>query len=155
VTFDTGGRGAQCYDVSRRVGAMTGVDDPRSLTKTSAGNFKPDYTPFLKVDRQRRTHRCRARFMGKDAEVDRVIEASILRSSGSRRFVVESDKISDFVLQARTGIFLTVMNESSRHRSRAYSPRSRSPASKDVRRNGDERRTTRLRRTEPGEKAAG
>jgi amidase len=112
LTFDTGGPMARnVYDVAVALGAMTGVDPADPLTKISAGKFQTDYTKFLKVGSLKGARIGVARdFMGKDAEVDRVIEASIAKLKELGAVIIDPIKYPDFVLQARTGIFLTVLN---------------------------------------------
>ncbi len=51
LSFDTGGPMARTVaDVALSLGFMTGVDPRDPLTRTSAGLFYTDYTPFLKKD---------------------------------------------------------------------------------------------------------
>src|ERR1700722_1298365 len=50
LTFDTGGPMARnVYDVAVALGIMTGVDPGDAATKKSEGQFKTDYTQYLKV----------------------------------------------------------------------------------------------------------
>ena len=75
---------AACYDVAMALGVMTGVDPADAATTTSAGKFETDYTKYLKVGSLKGARIGIARdFMGKDAEIDRVVESSIatLKSS--------------------------------------------------------------------------
>ncbi|WP_411887459.1 amidase family protein [Hydrocarboniphaga effusa] len=79
LSFDTGGPMARnVTDVAISLGAMTGVDAADAATKPSAGQFKTDYTPYLKTGSLKGARIGVARdFFGQDAEVDRVMEASI------------------------------------------------------------------------------
>ncbi|MCX6951049.1 MAG: amidase family protein, partial [Verrucomicrobia bacterium] len=112
LTFDTGGPMARSvYDVAVSLGVMTGVDPADPLTKTSEGKFKTDYTQYLKAGSLKGARIGIARdFMGKDAGTDAVVEAAIVRLKELGAVVVDPIKYPDFVLQARTSIFLTVLN---------------------------------------------
>ncbi|WP_414664153.1 amidase family protein [Horticoccus sp. 23ND18S-11] len=112
LTFDTGGPMARSvYDVAVSLGAMTGVDPADPLTQLSAGKFKTDYTPFLKRGSLKGARIGIARdFMGKDAGTDAVIEASIAKLKELGAIIVDPVKYPEFVLQARTSLFLTVLN---------------------------------------------
>lgn len=112
LTFDTGGPMARSVeDLAVALGIMTGVDPADPLTQTSEGKFQKDYTKFLKTGSLKGARIGVARdFMGKDPEVDRVTDEAIatLKSLGAE--VIDPVKYPDYMMQARTGIFLTVLN---------------------------------------------
>jgi len=112
LTFDTGGPMARnVYDVAVSLGIMTGVDPADPLTKTSEGKFKTDYTQFLKKGSLKGARIGIARdFMGKDAGTDADVEAAIVKLKELGAVVIDPIKYPEFVLQARTSIFLTVLN---------------------------------------------
>jgi amidase len=87
LTFDTGGPMARNVgDVAVALGVMTGVDPADEATKKSEGRFERDYTKYLNADALKGARVGIARdFMGQDAEVDWVIEASLqaLRAAGA------------------------------------------------------------------------
>jgi amidase len=87
LSFDTVGPMARSvYDVAAALGMMTGVDAADPATAKSKGRFETDYTRFLKADALKGARLGIARdFLGADAEVDWVIEASldIMRRSGA------------------------------------------------------------------------
>ena len=87
LTFDTGGPMARnVYDVAAALGVMTGVDPADAATSKSAGKFTTDYTKGLKADALKGARIGIARdFMGADADVDWVVEASIsaMRKAGA------------------------------------------------------------------------
>ncbi len=87
LSFDTGGPMARnVADVAVALGVMTGVDPADAATKTSDGRFERDYTKYLNGDALKGARIGIARdFMGQDAEVDWVIEASLqaLRAGGA------------------------------------------------------------------------
>jgi amidase len=122
LTFDTGGPMARSvYDVAVALGAMTGVDPADPLTKLSAGKFKTDYTPYLKTGSLKGARIGVARdFMGKDAETDRIIEGSIAQLKSLGAVIVDPVSYPQFVLQARTSIFLTVLNSEFKSQIAAY-----------------------------------
>ncbi len=122
LTFDTGGPMARSvYDVAAALGAMTGVDPADPLTKTSAGKFETDYTKFLKVGSLKGARIGIARdFMGKDAGTDAVVEAAIVKLKELGAVVVDPIKYPEFVLQARTNIFTTVLNAEFKAQIAAY-----------------------------------
>ncbi len=112
LTFDTGGPMARTvYDVAVSLGVMTGVDPADPLTQTSAGKFHSDYTQFLKVGSLKGARIGIARdFMGKDAGTDAVVEAAIAQLKALGATVVDPISYPTYVLQARTSIFLTILN---------------------------------------------
>ena len=106
LSFDTGGpMGRSVQDVAIALGLMTGVDPEDSATATSVGKFETDYTKYLKVGSLKGARIGIARdFMGKDAEVDRVVESSIatLKSLGA---TVVDVKYPDYLIQAKQPIY--------------------------------------------------
>jgi amidase len=87
LSFDTGGPMARnVADVAVALGVMTGVDPADAATKKSEGRFESDYTKHLNAGALRGARIGIARdFMGQDAEVDWVVEASIsaMKSAGA------------------------------------------------------------------------
>lgn len=87
LSFDTGGPMARhVADIAVALGLMTGVDPADAATAKSAGRFAADYTTFLKADALKGARIGIARdFLGQDAEVDWVVEASLaaMRAAGA------------------------------------------------------------------------
>ncbi len=87
LTFDTGGPMARnVYDVAIALGVMTGIDPGDAATKKSEGRLSTDYTKDLKADALKGARIGIARdFLGADADVDWVIEASLdaMRNAGA------------------------------------------------------------------------
>lgn len=87
LSFDTVGPMARSvYDVAAALGVMTGVDAADAATAKSKGRFDTDYTKFLQADALKGARLGIARdFVGADAEVDWVVEASldIMRRRGA------------------------------------------------------------------------
>jgi amidase len=106
LSFDTGGpMGRSVQDIAVALGLMTGVDPEDAATTTSVGKFETDYTKYLKVGSLKGARIGIARdFMGKDAEVDRVVESSIatLKTLGA---TVVDVKYPDYLIQAKQPIY--------------------------------------------------
>jgi amidase len=87
LTFDTAGPMARSvYDVAAVLGVMTGVDSADAATRKSEGRFETDYTKHLKADALKGARIGVARdFVGQDADVDWVFEASLeaMRRAGA------------------------------------------------------------------------
>jgi amidase len=79
LSFDTGGPMARSVtDVAIVLGVMTGVDPADPATAKSQGRFERDYSKYLKADALKGARIGIARdFLGADADVDWVIEASL------------------------------------------------------------------------------
>lgn len=107
LSFDTGGpMGRSVHDVAVALGLMTGVDPEDPATSTSAGKFETDYTKYLKVGALKGARIGIARdFMGKDPEVDRVVEASIATLKKLGAVVVDPIKYPDYLIQAKQPIY--------------------------------------------------
>ena len=107
LSFDTGGPMARnVYDVAVALGVMTGVDSHDPASVASAGKFQKDYTKFLKLGSLKGARIGVARdFMGKDAEVDRIMEASIATLKERGAIIVDPVKYPDYLLQAKQPIY--------------------------------------------------
>lgn len=110
LTFDTGGPMARSvYDVAAALGPMTGVDPADDATKPSAGKFKTDYTQFLKTGALKGARIGVARdFMGQDAEVDKVMEASFATLKKLGATVIDVS-YPQYVLQSRQSLSTMIM----------------------------------------------
>ncbi len=109
LSFDTGGPMARnVADVAVALGIMTGVDAADAATKKSDGKFDTDYTKYLKADALKGARIGIARdFMGQDAEVDWVIEASLAAMRAAGATVVDV-RFPKWVLDAK-GEFYTAV----------------------------------------------
>ena len=107
LSFDTGGPMARTvYDVAAALGAMTGVDSGDAATKPSDGNFKKDYTQYLKAGSLKGARIGIARdFMGKDAGTDAVVEQSIATLKKLGATVVDPIKYPDYLIMAKQPIY--------------------------------------------------
>ena len=107
LSFDTGGpMGRSVQDVALALGIMTGVDPADPATATSAGKFETDYTKYLKVGSLKGARIGIARdFMGKDPEVDRIVESSIATLQKLGAVVVDPIKYPDYLIQAKQPIY--------------------------------------------------
>ena len=87
LSFDMAGPMARhVYDVAVMLGAMTGVDPADAATLKSEGRFEIDYTQFLDEGALRGARIGIGRdFLGSDAEVDWIVEASlqVMRDAGA------------------------------------------------------------------------
>src|SRR5262249_59991768 len=96
LSFDTGGPMARnVYDVAVALGIMTGVDPADPATQKSEGTFQTDYTRELRSDALKGARIGVARdFLGADADVDWVVEASLgaMRTAGGTVVEVRSPK---------------------------------------------------------------
>jgi amidase len=111
LTFDTGGPMARnVYDIAVALGIMTGVDPGDAATKKSEGKFKADYTQYLKVGSLKGARIGIARsFMGKDPEVDRIVEAAIVTLKKQGAIVVDPVIYPDYLLQSKQGLLNLIM----------------------------------------------
>jgi amidase len=109
LSFDTGGPMARSvYDVAVALGVMTGVDAADPATKKSEGRIEADYTKYLKADALKGARIGIARdFLGADADVDWVVDASLdaMRQAGATVVDVRYPK---WLLDAK-GDFYTAM----------------------------------------------
>jgi amidase len=109
LSLDTVGPMARSvYDVAAALGVMTGVDAADHATAKSKGRFETDYVRFLKADALKSARIGIARdFLGADAEVDWVIDASldIMRRSGA---TVVDVKFPRWLLEAKGEFYNTV-----------------------------------------------
>jgi amidase len=107
LSFDTGGPMARSvYDVAVSLGVMTGVDSADPASSATAGKFEKDYTKYLKLGALHGARIGIARdFMGKDPEVDQVVEASIatLRKLGAE--VIDPITYPQYLIQAKQPIY--------------------------------------------------
>jgi amidase len=109
LSFDTAGPMARSvYDVAAALGVMTGVDTTDPATTKSRGRFESDYTKFLKADALKGARLGIARdFLGADAEVDWVVEASldIMRRGGA---TIVDVKLPRWFLDAKGEFYNTI-----------------------------------------------
>ena len=87
LSFDTGGPMARhVSDIAVVLGLLTGIDPADAATKKSDGRFDSDYTKYLDINALKGARIGIARdFLGQDAEVDWVVEASLtaMRAAGA------------------------------------------------------------------------
>jgi amidase len=112
LTFDTGGPMARnVYDVAVALGIMTGVDPGDAATKKSEGQFKTDYTQYLKAGSLKGARIGIARsFMGKDPEVDRIVAAAIVTLKKQGAIVIDPVIYPDYLLQSKQGLLNLIMS---------------------------------------------
>lgn len=91
LSFDTGGPMARSVaDIAVALGVMTGVDPADPATKKSEGRFERDYTKYLNANALKGARIGVARdFLGQDAEVDWVVEASIAAMKAAGATIVD------------------------------------------------------------------
>ncbi len=101
LSFDTAGPMARhVYDVAAALGVMTGVDPADDATAAGAGRFETDYTRYLDPDALQGARIGIARdFLGQDAEVDWIVEASldVMRDAGA---TIVDVRLPDWLLDA-------------------------------------------------------
>jgi amidase len=112
LSFDTGGPMTRnVYDLAVTLGIMTGVDPADPLSPPSKGKFETDYTKFLKTGSLKGARIGIARdFMGKDPETDRVTEEAIATLKKLGATVIDPLPYPEYLLQARTSMFLMMLN---------------------------------------------
>jgi amidase len=112
LTFDTGGPMARnVSDLATVLGTMTGVDGADPLTKTSEGKFDTDYTKYLKTGSLKGARIGIARdFMGRSAETDRIVEASIATLKAQGAVIVDPVRYPQYLLDVRQSLLNTIMN---------------------------------------------
>lgn len=112
LSFDTcGPMGRSVYDVAVALNTLAGVDPTDPSTLAGAGHHVDDYTQFLKVGSLKGVRIGIARdFTGRDAEVDRIVDESIVKLKELGAIIVENVRFPEYVLQARQAIFNTVRN---------------------------------------------
>jgi len=112
LSLDTGGPMARnVSDVAVMLGVMTGVDAADPATKKSQDKFDTDYTKFLKPGALQGARIGVARhFMGKDADVDWVVEASLdrMRKAGA---VVVDVRFPQWLIDVRMAFLRTMQSE--------------------------------------------
>lgn len=110
LTYDTGGPIARStYDIAVSLNVMTGVDKTDPATKKSAGKIAKDYTAFLKQGSLKGARIGIARdFMGKDPEIDRVVESAIAKLKELGAECVDI-KYPDYVIQAKGALSTFIM----------------------------------------------
>ena len=111
LSFDTGGPMARSvYDVAVALGIMAGVDPSDPVTKNSEGKFQKDYTTYLKRGSLKGARIGIARsFMGKDPEVDAIVEKAILTLKQQGAIVVDPVIYPDYLLQEKQGLLNLIM----------------------------------------------
>ena len=109
LSFDTGGPMARhVYDVAAMLTVIAGPDPADPATSASAGRTEEDYTAFLNADALDGARIGVARqFMGGDAEVDWVVEASLqaMRDAGA---VVVDVEIPRWLIDAKADWYTTI-----------------------------------------------
>ncbi len=112
LSFDTGGPMARSvYDVAVALGIMAGVDPSDPVTKNSEGKFQKDYTTYLKRGSLKGARIGIARsFMGKDPEVDAIVEKAILTLKQQGAIVVDPVIYPDYLLQEKQGLLNLIMS---------------------------------------------
>jgi len=112
LSFDTVGPMARSvYDVAAALNVLTGADPTDASTLEGQGHQVEDYTQFLKRGALKGVRIGIARdFMGRDAEVDRVVNESIEKLKGLGAVIVDDVRFPEYVLQSRQAIFNIVRN---------------------------------------------
>jgi len=107
LSYDTAGPMARnVYDVALALGVMTGVDSADPATAPSAGNFKKDYTQFLKTGSLKGARIGIARdFTGKDPEVDRIVNETVATLQKLGAVVIDPIKYPEYLIQAKQPIY--------------------------------------------------
>jgi amidase len=109
LSFDTGGPMARnVYDVAVALGLMTGIDPADPATQKSDGKFERDYTKTLKPAALQGARIGLARdFLGADADVDWVVDASLdaMRRSGA---TVVDVRIPKWLLDAKESFYQAI-----------------------------------------------
>jgi amidase len=111
LSYDTAGPMARTvYDVAVSLGAMTGVDSADPATGPSAGQFKTDYTVYLKRGTLKGARIGIARdFMGQDPETDRVVEEAIVTLKKLGAVVVDPVQYPEYLRKGRQDIYNLVV----------------------------------------------
>jgi amidase len=109
LSFDMAGPMARSvYDVAAMLSVMTGIDPADDATTKSRGRLVPDYTRFLDADAlQGARIGIATQFLGRDAEVDWVIRASLdaMRRNGAT--IVEV-RFPQWLLDAKADWYTTI-----------------------------------------------
>ena len=109
LSFDMAGPMARhVYDVAAALGVMTGVDETDEATRKSEGRFESDYTQFLDAEALSGARIGVARdFLGQDADVDWVVEASleVMKDAGA---TVVDVSLPEWLLEASNALYTTV-----------------------------------------------
>ena len=113
LSLDTGGPMARhVADVAVALGLMTGVDPNDSATQKSKGKFETDYTKYLKADALKGARIGLARdFMGQDADVDWIVEASVAAMKKAGATVVDIHYPKWFIDSANMAVFTLYPSE--------------------------------------------
>ncbi|MEO8680952.1 MAG: amidase family protein [Vicinamibacterales bacterium] len=109
LSFDTGGPFARhVADLAVALGVMTGVDPADAATKKSDGRFERDYTKYLNAAALKGARIGVARdFLGADADVDWVMDASIEAMKKAGATVVDV-RLPKWLLDGRTEFYNAV-----------------------------------------------
>jgi len=112
LSFDTGGPMARSVtDIAIALGVMTGVDPTDAATKGSAGNFKKDYTAYLKRGSLKGARIGVERdFFGQNAGTDQVMETAIAKLKELGATVVDPIHYPEYFLQAKQALSPLIMN---------------------------------------------
>ena len=109
LSFDMAGPMARhVYDVAAMRGVMTGVDPADDATQKSEGRFQTDYTKYLDAGALDGARLGIARdFLGQDADVDWVVEASLkaMRDAGA---TIVDVSLPDWLLEVNNALYTTI-----------------------------------------------
>ena len=111
LSYDTAGPMARSiYDVAASLGAMTGIDAADAATAKSGGPYHTDYTQFLKLGSLKGARIGVNRdYLGQDAEVDAIFEASIVKLRELGAVIVDPVSIPDYLRKGRGDIYNVVV----------------------------------------------
>jgi len=112
LSFDTGGpMGRSVYDIAVALGVMTGVDSGDEATKWSAGEFKTDYTKYLRSGSLKGARIGVARdYLGQDAETDRIFEEAIATLKKQGAVIIDPIKYPEYLLRAKDDLSTVIRN---------------------------------------------
>ncbi|HJO37298.1 MAG: amidase family protein [Vicinamibacterales bacterium] len=109
LTFDMAGPMARhVYDVAVALGVMAGVDPADDSTRKSEGQARTDYAQYLDAGALGGARLGIARdFLGQDADVDWIVEASLAAMRDAGTTVVDV-RLPDWLLDANNALYTTI-----------------------------------------------